>query len=187
MYLAYAIGALDQLSRRMRALNSAHSAQRKTRQVARANARHATRASSSPLAFRTAAWPPWVVLDAQGLPEVTLNDRFQDALVTRPPGPPSCQIEREILRDTLLVRNRSLPPELDGRVAMALRARGELPPTQRRADSPLSELAALTGLPARQLAKFTPQQLEGMLQRARAARRRDEQRASERRQTQQPE
>jgi hypothetical protein len=187
MYLAYAIGALDQLSRRMRALNTAHSAQRNARQVARANARHATPKDSGPLTFRTTAWPPWAVLDTQGIPQVTLNERFEDALVTRPPGPPSRQIEREVLRDALLVRNGSLPPEFDGRAAMALRARGELPPAERRTDSSVSELARLTGLPARQLSKFTPEQLAGMLQRARATRRRDEQRARDLRQREQPE
>ena len=137
--------------------------------------------------FRTAAWPPWAVLDTQGIPQVTLNERFEDALVTRPPGPPSRQIEREVLRDALLVRNGSLPPEFDGRAAMALRARGELPPAERRSDSPVSELARLTGLPARQLSKFTPEQLAGMLQRARATRRRYEERARDRRQREQPE
>jgi hypothetical protein len=187
MYLAYAIGALDQLSRRMRAINTANSAQRNARQVARAKARHTAHGAASRLAFRSAAWPPWVVLDANGIPEVTLNDRFQDALVTRAPGAPSREIEREVLRDALLVRNGSLPPELDGRTAMALRARGELPPVDRRADSPVSELARLTGLPARQLARFTPEQLGGMLERARAARRREEQRAVERRRPEQPE
>jgi hypothetical protein len=186
MYLAYAIGALDQLSRRMRAINTADSAQRNGRQVARAKARHATPREASRLAFRS-AWPSWVVLDAKGVPEIKLNDRFEDVLVTRAPGAPSWQIEREVLRDALLVRNGSLPPELDGRTAMALRARGELPPAERRADSPVSELARLTGLPARQLAKFTPEQLRGMLERARAARRRDEQRASEHRRPEQPE
>lgn len=187
MYLAYAIGALDQLSRRMRALNTANSTGRTARQVARAKARHSASETSAPLAFRTKAWPAWIVLDAAGLPEVTLTDRFQDALVTRPPGPPSWEIEREVLRDALLIRNGSLPPELDGRTAMAQRSRGEMPPADRRAASLAGELAQLTGLPARQLSKFTPEQLGGMLERARAAQRRDQQRANERRQTEQPE
>ena len=187
MYLAYAIGALDQLSRRMRALNTADSAQRNARKVARAKARHATPNGNWPLAFRAGGWPSWVVLDAHGVPEVRLNDRFEDALVTRLHGPPSPGIEREVLRDALLVRNGSLPPELDGPAAMVLRARGELPPAERRNDTPVSELARLTGLPARQLAKFPPEQLAVMLQRARAGQRRDQRRARDRREMEQPE
>jgi len=187
MLLAYAIGALDQLSRRMRALNTANSTQRTARQVARAKARHSKSETGAPLAFRTRAWPPWVVLDAAGIPELTLNDRFQDALVTCPPGPPSWEIERQVLRDALLLRNGTLPAELDGRTAMAQRSRGEMPPADRQAASLAGELARLTGLAARQLSKFTAEQLGGMLERARAAQRRDQQRASERRQTEQPE
>jgi hypothetical protein len=185
MLLAYAIGALDQLSRRMRALNTANSTPRTARQVARAKARHSKSETSGPLTFRTRAWPPWVVLDTAGIPELTLTDRFQDALVTRPPGPPSWEIEREVLRDALLLRNGTLPPELDGRTAMAQRSRGEMPAADRRAASLAGELAQLTGLPARQLSKFTPEQLGGMLERARAAQRRDQQRANEHRQTEQ--
>jgi len=178
MYLAYAIGALDQLSRRMRALATADSAGRKARQAARATQRRSASATSGPLAFRRGGWPAWVVLDSDGLPQVRVNERFEDALVTREPGPPSSKIAREVLRDALLVRHGSLPPELDGRALMAARERGELAPAQHRgaADPLVSELAELTGMSPRALAAFTAVQLQAMLDRARAMRRREAQR-----------
>ncbi len=178
MYLAYAIGALDQLSRRMRALATADSAGRRARQVAAATRRRSPGATGGPLGFRAGGWPAWVALDSDGLPQLRLNERFEDTLVTRQPGPPSSTTAREVLRDALLVRHGSLPPELDGRALMAARERGELPAAQYRgaADPLVSELAELTGLTPRALAAFTAVQLQAMLDRARAMRRREAQR-----------
>lgn len=179
MYLAYAIGALDQLSRRMRAARTADSAQRKHAQIERARRRH-TPHRSGRIEFRAGAWPAWIVLDTHGLPLLTLDERFEDALVTRPPGPPSASIARDILRDALLLRKGQLPDQLDGRSTMKLRAAGELPPAARRADNIVEELAQLTGRAPRALRKLTAEQLGGMLTRARAMQRRQEQRDDER-------
>jgi hypothetical protein len=183
MYLAYAIGALNQLSRRMRALATADSTQRTNRQIAGAKARHTTPPDAGPLSFRTAPWPSWVVLGADGLPQLKLNDRFEDALVTRGPGAPSSQVERETLRDAILLRHGALPHELDGRRAMALRATGEIPRAERRprTDPARAELAHLTGIGQRQLGAFTDEQIAGMLERARTRARRDDERAREHR------
>jgi len=183
MYLAYAIGALDQLSRRMRALATADNAGRKARQAARATQRRsASGGASGPLSFRRGGWPAWVVLDSDGLPQLRLNERFEDALVTREPGPPSSKIAREVIRDALLLHHGSLPAELDGRALMAARERGELAAAQHRgASDPLvSELAELTGMAPRALAAFTAVQLQAMLDRARAMRRREAQRLDHR-------
>ena len=100
------------------------------------------------------------------------------SLVGYQPGPPSSTTAREVLRAALLVRHGSLPPELDGRALMAARERGELPAAQYRgaADPLVSALAELTGLTPRALAAFTAVQLQAMLDRARALRRREAQR-----------
>jgi len=130
--LAYGIGALDQLSRRMRALATAESLRRGERQVRHAHTRHSAGEPAAGLAYRTAPWPSWVVLDDQGLPRLTLTEALEEILITRGIGAPSRQAEQAVLRDALLLRYGSLPPNLDGRLQMAMRIRGQLPPSRRR-------------------------------------------------------
>ena len=126
MLLSYAIGALDQLSRRMRALATADSAQRHKGQARRANARHPTGADRP--TYRTGPWPPWVVLDAEGLPALRLTDRFEEVLVTSGAGAPSAQFEREVLRDAILLRYGTLPPTSTAACRWPCATAGSSPP-----------------------------------------------------------
>ncbi len=183
MLLAYGIGALDQLSRRMRAQATRESTQRHRGQVRRAHKRHPDTPDRP--SYRRSPWPAWVVLDDDGLPRVRMTDRYEQVLVTQGAGAPSPAYERQILRDALLLRYGYLrAADLDGRAEMALRDQGELPPAERRdpVDPRVIELARLTGLKQKLLARFTDAQIEPMLKRARALHQREQERARERQQ-----
>ena len=65
--LRYAVGALDHLSRRMRAVATADSAEHARRAAGRARRRREPARRALALTFRQ-AWPPWVLLDERGQP-----------------------------------------------------------------------------------------------------------------------
>jgi hypothetical protein len=182
MLLAYGIGALDLLSRRMRAQATRDSTCRQQGQVRRAQARHP--AAPDRPSYRPSPWPLWVVLDDEGLPCLRMTDRFEEVLVTQGTGPPSPAYERQVLRDAILLRYGHLRAHRDGRALMALRDQGELAPAERREpiDPRVVELARLTGLKPRLLARFTSEQIEPMLKRARAQHQREQEHAREREQ-----
>jgi hypothetical protein len=118
--LHYAIGALDQLSRRMRASQTADDPARRDRQAARAKRRLRARQQPGPLAFRTLAWPSWVALDQYGDPilsdgELTLVD--QQGVAPAPGREDPCYLA--VLRDAHLLKGLWAPLHTDGRATMA--------------------------------------------------------------------
>ena len=174
MLLAYGVGALDLLSRRMRATATSDGASRQRGQMRRARERRGSALAGGRWAHRVGGWPAWVVLDQAGLPVLELNDRFEQVLVSQPgAGMRVPWVERAVLRDAILLRYGKLPAHMDGRAEMAQRARGVVLPAERRpaVDPAVAELARLTGLGVRQLERFDSEHLETMLARARAQRR----------------
>jgi hypothetical protein len=155
-----AVGALDQLSRRMRAIATADSPKHAEHARQRARRRQpAPRALQ--LSFR-AKWPPWVATDEHQNPifnrlgMLALN---HDARGSIPPV--DSDQYRMIVRDAYLLAGRQLPVDVDGRKQMALRHEDKLQPATRRpAPSEqlreLSELAHRTGQPITQLARLSP-------------------------------
>jgi hypothetical protein len=171
--LRYGIGALDQLSRRMRAHNTANSARRHAATVRRARARHRHTPAASRLEYRLPGvqWPPWVLLDKEGLPGLIDGELQVDPDYAPPTG---SEAHRALWRDAWLVRGLTPPPSLDGRQAMHLRALGQLQLARRpERDHLLLELAARTGHPLAQLYELTPERRQRMLQDARTAARHD--------------
>ncbi len=149
--LGYAIGALDQLSRRMRAVATAGSAARLAGAMERARSR---RQDPPPRAlqfvFRTSTWPGWVRTAPGGEPV------FKDGLlaldVEHPGLPPAgSDAYRMVLRDAYLLAGRQLPLQADGRAIMALRHHGQLEPARRAPGNAeefeLAELSRRTGEP----------------------------------------
>jgi hypothetical protein len=167
--LRYGIGALDQLSRRMRAHASANSARRHAAAVRRARARHQHTTVASRLEYRLAGvqWPPWVLLDRDGLPGLIDGELQVDPDYAPAAG---SEAHRAVWRDAWLMRGWTPPPSLDGRLAMHLRALGQLEPARRpEPDHELVELAARTAQPIAQLRELTAQRRHELLQRERAA------------------
>jgi len=159
--LRYAVGALDQLSRRMRAVATADSATRAQHATDRAHRRREPPPRALGLAFR-ATWPPWVATDEHGKP---VFDRLgmlaldPDARGGVPPV--DSDSYRMIVRDAYLLAGRQLPIDVDGRKQMALRHQRQLDPAARRRapteqQRELSELAHRTGQPTSQLARLSP-------------------------------
>jgi hypothetical protein len=118
--LHYAIRALDQLSRRMRASETADDPARRDHQAARAQRRRSAPATPGPLAFRTMAWPSWVALDEHGDP-ILADGELQ--LADRPGLAPAPGREDPsylaVLRDAHLLRGLWPPLHTDGRATMA--------------------------------------------------------------------
>lgn len=163
--LAYGIRALDQLSRRMRAVATESDATRRVSQARRAAERHEPIVASSRLCFRTpgvpgrpgANWPAWVLLDDAGAP-LLKDGQVQNA---RPDWfSPDPRDVAEVQRDAQLLAG--LWPTGDGRAVMAGRHREQFPAArdghavaQRYmppahdvdVDPELLELAHRTGLP----------------------------------------
>lgn len=157
--LRWAIGGLDQLSKRMRALATEHSTQRLDAAARRAGERHRPApAALFEFRLRDARWPAWVVCDEHGAP------MFERGLLRVDVDHPSCPEEgssswRMTVRDAYLVAGRQAPVAVDGRAQMAARYRGDSPAAKRRArrtsaEWELAELARLSGMPARTLAQF---------------------------------
>jgi len=153
--LRYAVGALDQLSRRMRAIATAESAARRDSAAERARRRREPAPRALQLSFR-AKWPPWVVTDHDGNPvfdRLGMLELDPDARC----GVPSAGSEhyRATVRDAYLLAGKQLPVEVDGRKQMALRHQGQLDRAERRPASleelELRELSHRTGQPIRVL------------------------------------
>ena len=154
--LRYAVGALDQLSRRMRAIATADSAARRDSAAERARRRREPAPRALQLGFR-AKWPPWVVTDDDGNP---VFDRLRDARA-RPDARCAVPFRRSehyrAHRPRRLPARRQQPPvDVDGRKQMALRHQGRLEPAERRPprsleELELRELSHRTGQPIRVL------------------------------------
>jgi hypothetical protein len=166
----YAIGALDQLSRRMRAHASADSVKRISAAQRRARDRRIAPPPASRLAFRLPGprWPSWLTVDEHGLPV------FSDGLAVINPElapPPESDAYRTVIRDAYLIAGRRLPLMLDGRTTMRLRDTGAIPPADRRGrelDRDLIELAHRTGQPQATWAHVRPALRAGILAELRA-------------------
>jgi hypothetical protein len=132
--LHYAIRALDQLTRRMRASATTDAANRHAGRAKPAERRRFPAPTPGlQLHYRVprpgnSAWPPWVAVDAAGDPllvdgELVVRDAFKSRLgYEHQPwvAPPrSSEVYRETLRDTFLLRDLWPPIETDGRSRMA--------------------------------------------------------------------
>jgi len=139
--LHYAIRALDQLTRRMRASETTDAADRHASRAKRAQRRRfPAPAPGLQLHYRVprpgnSAWPPWVQVDGAGNPLLVDGDLVvRDAFRSRPgyehqpwvAPPRSSEAYRETLRDAFLLRGLWPPIDTDGRSAMSqLDDRGE--------------------------------------------------------------
>jgi len=153
--LRQGIGALDQLSRRLRAQATVDSPQRLNGATTRAKRRREP-SQSTRLAFRAARWPPWVATDAAGEPVLVDGVLQVDEHLTPALG---SDTYRQVLRDAYLLAGRWPPAELDGRTQMTLRHRGLLEPAVRRApnvDYDLLELARRSGAQIAWLERLSP-------------------------------
>ena len=154
--LRYAVGALDQLSRRMRAIATADSGARRDSAAERARRRREPAPRALQLGFR-AKWPPWVVTGHDGNPvfdRLGMLELDPDARCGVPPA--SSEQYRSTLRDAYLLAGKQLPVDVDGRKQMALRHQGQLEPAERQPPASLEELelrelAHRTGQPIRVL------------------------------------
>ena len=170
--LRYAVGALDQLSRRMRALATADSPDRAESAARRAQQRREPAPRALGLAFR-AAWPPWLVLDEHGQPTFDRLGMLRlnpEAKVIPPAG---SDAYRMVVRDAYLLAGRRLPVDVDGRTQMALRHQRQIPPADRRPvysdeERELLELAHRTGQPLRTLTRLSDGFRRGWLAQLRA-------------------
>lgn len=173
--IGYAVGALDQLSRRMRALATADSDERRHAAAERARARRQRRPAVTVFAFRQteSMWPAWVVCDERDQPVFDAGGMLQiDAEHPGCRGPGHASYD-QVIRDAYLLADRRAPLEVDGRAMMAARYRGDVPPAQRRAgrtqrEWELVELAKLSGLSARTLERMDEDVRAGVLRRLRA-------------------
>ena len=160
--LRYAIGRLDQLSKRLRAHNTATSAQRLNSAAARACRRR--QPPAAPLFQYRATWPAWILLPGHTEPafdecgRLQLNERHIAAgWIPLADG----DTYRLAIRDAHLLARRPLPVEADGRTVMSLRDRGQIecagkpvPPSVEEIE--LRELAHRTGEPMRLLRGLSP-------------------------------
>jgi hypothetical protein len=151
--LRYAIGALDQLSRRMRAIATADSAKRHQSAARRTQRRRNPPPRAYQLTFRTTSWPCWILTDGRQEPLFDQRGVLQldESRVALAPAPHT-DAYRTVIRDAHLLAGHQLPLELDGRRQMALRHQGELEAGQRPKrpsveQLELRELAHRTGQP----------------------------------------
>ena len=159
--LRYAVGALDQLSRRMRAIATADSPKHAEHASQRAHRRSQPAPRALQLVFR-ATWPPWVATDEHQNP---IFDRLGMLALdhgARGSIPPVDSDQyRMIVRDAYLLAGRQLPVDVDGRKQMALRHQDKLQPAARRPapsepQRELAELAHRTGQPVSLLSRLSP-------------------------------
>jgi hypothetical protein len=159
--LAYAVGAIDQLSRRMRAVATADSARCTDRARERARQRRDPAPRALALTFRTTRWPAWVRTDEHDEPIFDqLGMLAIDDHASCLPSADSTTY-RLTVRDAYLLAGRLLPVDVDGRTLMALRHQGKLDPAARRSPASaqqreLGELAHRTGQPVSVLARISP-------------------------------
>ena len=170
--LRYAVGALDQLSRRMRAVASADSAEHATRAAGRARRRRDPPARAVQLTFRQTAWPPWLLLDQDGQPSFDRLGMLQLDPHARYVPSAGSDTYRSVVRDAYLLAGWLLPVDVDGRKLMALRHQHQIPPAARRPiptdeHRELAELAHRTREPVRLLARLSPEYRRAWLVRLR--------------------
>jgi hypothetical protein len=159
--LRYAVGALDQLSRRMRALATADTARRA--HIGRERARRRREqppARAVQLSFRTSRWPAWVRTDAHGEPIFDQGMLQLDADARYGVPPADTNAYRMTIRDAYPLAGRKPPIEVDGRKQMALRhqrqlARAQRPPLPQPEQLELAELAHRTGEPLSLLSRLS--------------------------------
>jgi hypothetical protein len=171
--LAYAIGALDQLSRRMRAHATAASATRRQGAQRRARKRRLETAPACKLEFHSPGprWPRWLRVEADGVPMFSGGLPVVDVELAEAMGAhPGSGYYDAVIRDAYLIAGRQLPTLLDGRWTMHLRDRGHIPPADRRdtADWNLAELIRRTGEPAGLWRQVAPVLRDEILARLRA-------------------
>jgi hypothetical protein len=161
--LRYAVGALDQLSRRMRAIATAQNASRHHTNLARARRRREQPPSARALqlGFRKFRWPAWVRTNEHGDPifERGMLQLDHDARC----GVPRVDSDAYgmTVRDAYLLAGLQLPVDVDGRKQMALRHQCQLDPAERRPRPSdehleLAELAHRTGEPISLLRRISP-------------------------------
>ncbi len=169
--LRYAVGALDQLSRRMRALATADSAEHARRAAGRARRRRDPPRRALALTFR-AAWPPWVLLDERDQPMFDRLGMLRLDPQARMVPPVNSDTYRMVVRDAYLLAGRLPPVDVDARKEMALRHLGEIPPAVRRTvlsddQREVAELAHRTGQPLGVLVRLAPAYRQAWLARLR--------------------
>jgi len=172
--LAYAIGRLDQLSRRMRAIASANSATRHQTAAERARRRHTARASAERrFSYRRSQWPAWILTDGHAEPRFDRHGRLvlEPARAMLAPAP-NTEHYRTVMRDAHLLAGHRLPAEFDGRQQMAahgLHGRGLAPTPPAVEELELRELAHRTGEAIAQLRRIAPAYRQAWLARQRHA------------------
>ena len=160
--LRYAIGRLDQLSKRLRAHNTATSTQRLNNAAARARRRREPPAA--PLFHYRATWPAWILLPGHTEPTFDEHGRLQFNERHTAAGwiPPAAgDTYRLTIRDAHLLAEQSLPVDADGRTIMSLRDRGQIersgkPVAPSVEEIELRELAHRTGEPIRLVRGLSP-------------------------------
>lgn len=124
--LGYAIGALDQLSRRMRAVRTDREPARLQRASRLARDRRSPTspaAAGSPITFRIPRppWPSWVALDDHGAPLIVDGELVPREVVGVCAPPPANSDEyRVILRDAYLLNRGHFASHADGRTQMSV-------------------------------------------------------------------
>jgi hypothetical protein len=171
--LAYAIGALDQLSRRMRAHATAAGPERVKAAERRARKRHLDLPSPAPVQFRSAGprWPKWLTVDKDGVPVFSAGLPVVDVELAEAMGAhPGSGYYDATIRDAYLIAGQHLPTLLDGRWTMRLRNSGEIPSAARQdtGDWNLVELVRRTGEPTARWAHVPPVLRDEMLAALRA-------------------
>jgi hypothetical protein len=179
--VAYAIGALDQLSRRMRAHATADSPERLQAAERRARKRRldapAPAADKLTFEFRSAApggsnWPKWLRVDELGVPVFEKHMPVVDVERADAIGAhPGNAYYDSVIRDAFLIAGRQVPVGLDGRWAMLMRHRGDLELARRprrETDWDLIELIRRTGDRADTWTRVAPSVRGELLARLRA-------------------
>ncbi|MEO8969890.1 MAG: hypothetical protein ABI427_20445 [Solirubrobacteraceae bacterium] len=118
--LAFAIGAFDQLSRRMRAVATKFAVGREERAVRLARARRDENVGRASYRAAPRRLPRWVVCDQDGVPLI-VGGELQVDEDWAPPGRHTLEY-RTIARDAHILAQGRVPADLDGRQEMASHA-----------------------------------------------------------------
>ena len=125
--LGYAIGALDQLSRRMRAVRTGRDPARLQRASRLASDRRSPAAPvpgmTTRITFRIPRppWPPWVELGDQGAPLIVDGELvLRDVVGACAPPAVNSDEYRIILRDAYLLNRGRFASHVDGRTQMSV-------------------------------------------------------------------
>ncbi|MGO9955969.1 MAG: hypothetical protein ACLP50_08300 [Solirubrobacteraceae bacterium] len=159
--LRYAIGALDHLARRMRAIATADSARRHQAAARRAEERRQRPQRAEKFAFRIPGWPAWILTPGHDEPRFERGALVLDERNAARAPAPHTSAYRTAIRDAYLLAGQPLPLEVDGRRQMALRHTRQLEPAQQPErpgidELELRELAHRTGEPLTLLRRLSP-------------------------------